>query len=541
MKRIILVLLIAFVLVESYGQTPTIKWQQCIGSLGGVKSDGIAETTNGYLFALTVQDGTGLPNYHGGNEIWLIETDTLGNKIWESCYGGSESDGAYKLISRNDQYYILAATQSTDGDVQSNNNGGSDYWVIKLDSEREIIWEKCYGSPGNEAPRDMIVTPDGGVVVMGRIFNSGGDVSVLYGSNDVWMFKTDSLGNLEWEKTLGNQWNDNGVSIMLNSEGNIILIGAVAHYGGMVECNTDDYYGDVWLVELDIQGNIVWQHCYGGSHYDLGYSVAEVAGGYIFAASSNSNDGDVSGHHGPAGNAPNGWADIWVVKIDLQGEIIWQKSIGGYDSELPKYISQTEDGGIIVIGVTFSNDGDVSGNHSNPDLMNDSDIWAVKLSPGGEIEWQQCYGGLGTEYLESPQTILKKSDYNYVIASSTDYGPSYDVECTPTGGNYLDKDAWIFEIGLDDTTALHESLPGSGNLDVYPNPATDYIIFEMPTKAIATATLINIFDIYGRKVAVLQMVSGKAVLDVRSFSNGIYFYKMGFEGHHYSGKIIVQR
>ena len=524
----------------AYSQIPVIKWQQCIGSLGGVKSDGIVETTNGYLFALTVQDGTGLPNYHGGNEIWLIETDTLGNKIWESCYGISESDGAYKLISKNDQYYILGATQSTDGDVQSNNNGGSDYWVVKLDSEREIIWEKCFGSPGNEVPRDMIVTPDGGVVVMGRIFNSGGDVSVLYGRNDVWMFKTDSLGNLEWEKTLGNQWLDNGVSIMLNSEGNIILIGAVAHYGGMVECNTDDYYGDVWLVELDLQGNIVWQHCYGGSHYDLGFSVIEVDAGYIFAAGSSSNDGDVSGHHGPAGNAPDGWPDIWVVKIDLQGEIIWQKSIGGYDSEFPMYITQTEDGGIIVIGKTFSNDGDVSGNHSNPDLMNADDIWVVKMSPGGEIEWQQCYGGLGSEDLENPHTILKKGDYNYVIASSTDYGLSFDVECTPTGGNYIDKDAWIFEIGLDDTTALHESLPGSGNLDVYPNPAKDYIIFEMQANKSTVSTPMEIIDIYGRKVASLQMVSGKDVLDVKSLSSGVYFYRLSHEGRYQAGKFVVR-
>lgn len=528
----------------AYSQIPVIKWQNCYGTQNTWNTGrGIVETENGYLIATGINDDVGAPNYHGGGDIWLIETDTLGNKIWESCYGGSESDGAYKLISRNDQYYILAATQSTDGDVQSNNNGGLDYWVIKLDSEREIIWEKCYGSPGNEAPRDMIVTPDGGVVVMGRIFNSGGDVSVLYGSNDVWMFKTDSLGNLEWEKTLGNQWNDNGVSIMLNSEGNIILIGAVAHYGGMVECNTDDYYGDVWLVELDLQGNIVSQHCYGGSYYDLGFSVIEVDAGYIFAAGSSSNDGDVSGHHGPAGIAPNGWPDIWVVKIDLQGEIIWQKSIGGYDSEFPMYITQTEDSGIVVIGLTSSNDGDVSGNHSNPDLMNDNDIWVVKLSPGGEIEWQQCYGGLGTEYLESPQTILKKSDYNYVIASSTDYGPSYDVECTPTGGNYLDEDAWIFEIGLEDTTGLNESLPGSGNLDVYPNPATDWAVFNYTLPDNNAEGEMMISDATGKLVATLPISGkqGQKVWDTRKIKSGVYFYTLNVSGFNKTGKIIISK
>jgi hypothetical protein len=87
---------------------------------------------------------------------------------------------------------------------------------------------------------------------------------------------------------------------------------------------------------------------------------------------------------------------------------------------------------------------------------------------------------------------------------------------------------------------LHESLPGLGNLDVYPNPAKDYIIFEMPARAVATATHIDIFDIYGRKVASLPMVSGKAVLDVRSFSNGIYFYRLSHEGRHQAGKFVVR-
>ena len=521
-----------------FSQIPEIQWQNCFGTDGANPSRGIMMTDNGYLIATGTLDGEGIPNFHGNGDMWLIEIDTSGNKIWEKCYGGSESDGAHKLISYLNYYYVLGATTSSDGDVQSANNGGLDYWVLKLDSEKEIIWEKCFGTPYNELPRDMIVTPDGGVVVMGRIFNSGGDVSVHYGSNDVWMFKTDSLGNLEWEKTLGNEWNDNGISIMLNSENNIMLMGAVDHFGGMVECGPDNYYGDVWLVEIDLLGNIVSQHCYGGSSYEYGVSIKETEYGYVFLANSYSNDGDVSGHHGPAGVPPNGWDDLWIVKLNHEKEIIWQNSFGGYDSDNAEFITQTLDGGLLAIGWTTSNDGNVSGNHSNPGL--DTDIWVLKLNSLGEIEWQQCYGGWGSERLESPYSILKKSDYNYVIASSTDFGPSGDVQCAPTGGNGNYRDAWIFEIDLDDTTALHESLPGSGNLDVYPNPAKDYIIFEMQANKSTVSTPMEIFDIYGRKVASLPMASGKAVLDVRSFTNGIYFYRLSHEGRHKAGKFVVR-
>ena len=441
MKKITTILYLVISIVVQ-GQISEITWQSCFGTLNNNPGNGIVKNENGYLIVTGTNDGEGLPNYHGASDIWLIEIDSLGNKTWENCYGGSGGDGAYKIIKENDNYFILAGTTSTDGDVQSVNNGGIDYWVLKLNKNKEIIWEKCYGTPYNEGPSDMLVAPDGGIIVMGRIFNSGGDVSVYYGSNDVWMFKTDSVGNIEWEKTLGNQWNDNGVSIMLNSENNVVLIGAASYYGGMVECDVNDYVGNVWIVELDLNGNIISQHCYGGSSYDLGFVIRELDDGYIFASGSNSDDGDVTGHHGPGGNPPDAWADIWVVKIDFQGEIIWQKSLGGYDSELPYYINNTEDGGFIVIGKTNSNDGDVSGNHSSGEY--DTDIWVVKLDSLGEIEWQQCFGGAGSERLENTHTILKKNDYNYVIISSSDYSPSYDVQCGTING--LERDVWLFEL-----------------------------------------------------------------------------------------------
>lgn len=542
--RPFIVVLISIMSVSIQGQAPEIKWQTCFGTNGYNPSYGIITTDDGYLLATGTSNGEGLPNYHGGGDIWLVEIDTMGNKLWEKCYGGSGGDGPFKLIRKNDNYFVLAGTTSTDGDVQSINNGSGDYWVIKLDFEKEIIWEKCYGSPGNEAPRDMIATPDGGVVVMGRIINSGGDVSVYYGSNDVWMFKTDSVGNIEWEKTLGNQWNDNGISIILNSEGNIMLIGAASYYGGLVECDVDDYYGDVWLVELDLQGNIISQYCYGGSSYDVGVEIEENENGYIFIAGSFSNDGDVSGHHGPAGVPPIGWADFWIVKINDEGEILWQNSFGGYDSENAEFITLTSDGGILAIGTTFSNDGDVSGNHSAPEGY-DTDIWAVKLTYAGEIEWQRCYGGWGDERLENPHTILKKSDYNYVIASSTDFVSGWDdIECG-IHANY-DRDAWIFEIDIDDTTGIFDTPARQDIIKVYPNPAKDYVIFKFEVQGSkfevgGKYAKIQIINVFGQQVATLLLTQQKTVWDTRAVQNGIYFYSLEIEGKLYDGKVVLHK
>ena len=438
---IIVALIITF---NSYSQFPEIVWQQCYGDDISNDYQAIEKTENGYIVGIGINSGENVSNYHGSADIWIFMADSSFNLLWERCYGGSDTDNPRKIININNGfYYIFGSTASIDGDVQSGNNGFNDIWVVKINSLGDIIWENTYGCTGYDDMRDMVLTPDGGFVMIDRIGIGGGDVTNFYGSGDVWMCKCDSLGNIEWEKTLGNDGLDNCVSMIINSEDNIMMIGAAQKHGGLVECYPDEVWGDVWLVELDLQGNMISQHCYGGSYYEVGFDIIEVDDGYVFTAHSDSDDGDVSGLHGPPGGVPNGHSDIWVVKLNEQFEIVWQKCIGGFYGEDPKYIEQIEDEGLLVIGTTFSNDGDVSGNHSMPGGY-DTDIWAVKLTPVGEIEWQQCYGGWGSERLENPNTILKKDDYNYVIASSTDYSPSYDVQCGTIGwGN---SDAWVFEI-----------------------------------------------------------------------------------------------
>ncbi len=580
MKNLVFILIF---LISKIGftQIPEIVLQQCYGTSEPDYDFAISETDNGYMFAIEVSAGDGLLNYHGLTDIWIISTDSIGTLLWEKCFGGSNYDSPRKIIRLiQNEYYILGGTKSTDGDVKSYNHGDSEIWIIKINGQGNLLWEKCYGSPGTDEPRDMILTQDNGFALLSRISSSGGDISQYYGLYDNWILKCDSIGNIEWEKTLGNEGLDNGISMIINSQGNIMMIGAVQLHGGMVECYPDGAWGDVWLVEMDLQGNIVSQHCYGGSDYDVGINILETENSYILSCYTTSNDGDVTGLHGPPGGPPNGHGDIWLVNLNKNYEILWQKCLGGYDQEDPEFITETDDDGYVIIGDTFSNDGDVSGNHSNPGT--DTDIWVVKLNEDGVIEWQHCFGGFRSERLENPHTILKKSDYDYVVASSTNYGPSYDVACTPTGGN-PDRDAWIFEIKTEDTTGIPVQQTENDALKVYPNPAKDYIIFEIPYNLSNNAVIPNpgagksagvrnppertgnvkagdsssrkagfgmtgadettvvIMNIYGQEVATKQITSEKTVFDLRQFREGIYFYWVEFDGFNYSGKIVVQR
>lgn len=439
----------------SYSQAPEIVDQQCYGDPENNYYQTIEETDNGYLLGIGISSGENVTNYHGLGDIWIISADSAHNMIWERCYGGSNSEIPRKIIRiNNSEYYVFGSSYSTDGDVQSATNDDGNLWVIKIDEMGNILWENSYGSVGYDEARDLILCPDGGFVMIARIYFGGGDVSNVYGSYDVWMCKCDSNGNIEWETTLGNDGSDNGATMLINSENNIMMIGATQKHGGVVECYPDEVWRDVWLVELDLQGNIISQHCYGGSDYDLGFNIVELNNGYVLSCYTCSNDGDVSGLHGPSGGPPNGWNDIWLVRLGEQFEIAWQKCLGGYNSDYPAYLTKTNNENIIIMGNTGSNDGDVSGNHSWPGGV-DTDIWAVKLSPDGELIWQQCYGGLGREGIVSPHTIIKKTDHNFLITSSFDFGPSYDVTCSNNSPNK--DDVWLFEI--KDCSQYSPSIP----------------------------------------------------------------------------------
>lgn len=433
-KPTILLFISLLVCSAGYTQVDSITWQQFYGTSDIDEPYGIEKCGEGYLFSISIStDAPGITNYHNNTDAWIVQTDSIGNILWERCFGGSGADGIRKILAIDDTtFYLFGYSYSSDGDVL--NGRPYNFWSVKIKKSGQIIWENSYGNRSCD-PRDAILTPDGGLLMMGRIMYAGGDVSAYYGRNDIWLCKIDSIGKIQWEKTLGNQGQDNALKIKLTSDSTFVMIGGHYESGGMIDCpdlGTDG--ADVWIVELDLYGNVIRQLCYGGSRNDLGFDIIAVDSGYVFAASTNSYDGNVSVWLGED--------DIWVVKLDNWGNIIWEKSIGGSDNEYPVYITQTEDKGFIVMGNTKSNNGDVSGNHSYYGYY---DIWVVNLDSEGELEWQHCFGGTDTERFWGIHTVLKKSDYNYVIAGQANYA-SMDVECEILSNPYYHPYAWIFEI-----------------------------------------------------------------------------------------------
>ena len=251
-------------------------------------------------------------------------------------------------------------------------------------------------------------------------------------------FSTYCLGQapaIQWQKCFGGSYGEIPNGILQTADGGYLICGSTTSVDGQVTGLHDpsSTNSDVWLVKTDASGNLKWQKCLGGSGSDAANAVIQAAdGSYVFVANTNSLDGDVTGDHG---------SDVWVVKVDTTGNIIWEKCFGGSLYDGGSAIRETSDHGFIVCGSTASNDGDVSGNHMGQGFP--TDVWIFKVSNTGSLLWQKCYGG--TSY-EEAVSIQQTVDGGFIAVGQTG---SNDGDVT---GNHGQDDYWL--IKLDPTGNL---------------------------------------------------------------------------------------
>lgn len=262
------------------------------------------------------------------------------------------------------------------------------FWTTFYAQAPEIEWQKSFGGSGVDRAHSVRQTTDGGYIVAGFSNSNDGDVTGNHGADDYWIIKLSHTGEMEWQKSYGGSYSDIAYSIQQTSDGGYIVVGISKSDDGDVIENYGYY--DVWVLKLNSTGYIEWQKCYGGSHDDVAYSIQQtIDGGYIFAGGSSSNDVDVTENQGVL--------DFWIVKLNSAGNMEWQKSYGGSENDFAQSIQQTADGGFIAAGRSSSNDGDVTGNHGS------DDYWIIKLNISGNMEWQKSFGGSGSDVANSIQ------------------------------------------------------------------------------------------------------------------------------------------
>ena len=358
---------------------------------------------------------------------------------WQQILGGTGNDIAYSVQQTTDGGYIVAGESgSNDGDVTGHHgNGGyggfSDYWVAKLNSLGIIEWEKSLGGTNSDIAYSIQQTTDGGYIVAGSSSSIDGDVTnshLPYGGfgPEGWVVKLNNAGNIEWEKSLGATTSGSVArSIQQTSGGGYIVAGYTGNF------NLPGHHGmnDYWVIKLNETGNMEWQKVYGGSNEDRAHSIQQTTdGGYIVAGYATSNNGDVTGNHSENGT------DYWVVKLNGLGNIEWQKALGGTRNDEAQSVQQTTDGGYIVVGESFSSDGDVTGHHGAYYV---ADFWVVKLNGIGVIEWQKSIGGTLGDRADS---VRQTTDGGYIVAGDSG---SNDGDANGNGSN-SSSDYWVVKL-----------------------------------------------------------------------------------------------
>jgi len=388
---------------------------------------------------------------------------------WEKLYGGSGDDEATSIQQTRDGGYIIAGySNSLYGEV-TGNHGGYDYWVVKIDAGGNLEWEKSLGGEWDEQTANILQTTDGGYIVAGYSKSDDDDVTGHHGNSgddDYWIVKLDQSGAIQWETSLGGTGDDIATYIKNTTDSGYIIAGYSDSRDGDVTGNHGSW--DYWIVKIDMTGNIQWENSYGGSAQDIVCDIQLTSdGGYIIAGYSSSIDGDVTGNH-PSSNGPSN--DYWVVKIDVNGSIQWENSYGGSGDDYATSIKQTNDGGYIVSGSSNSNDGDVTGNPNGG-------AWIVKLDSKGKIQWEKSYENAdaqqiiltsGGEYLLQGNSSIVKLDATGAVQWKE------NLTDTIYDGNSIDieptSDGWYIVTGISN---------GSDSLETGNHGGTDYWVAKL--------------------------------------------------------------
>jgi len=332
---------------------------------------------------------------------------------WAKCYGGNISESArFILPLQNGNFLVAGEGSSAVGDIIGVHNPPFlDYWLIEIDSLGAIQWQKCYGGSNLESLSSIQPTMDGGYILAGATNSNDGDVSgnhdTITGTYiDCWLLKLDASRNIQWQKCYGGSISDKAMEARQTADGGYIFTAGVHSNDGDVSGNHLTGTFDCWVVKTDSVGTIEWQECLGGDDFDIGSSIFQLGdGNYILVGTTSSINGDVTGNHGGQ--------DIWVVKLDTSGTILWQKCLGGSNNEIGEFIRETSDG-YFLAGNSQSNDGDVAGNHDSTGA--NYDLWIANLDDSANVIMQKCFGGSGYEFFDKP---LFCPDSGYAFAGFT--------------------------------------------------------------------------------------------------------------------------
>jgi hypothetical protein len=452
-----------------------------IGYSTAVDSSGNVYTTGSFQGTVDFDPGAGVANLTsaGSTDIFVSKLDSNGNYVWAKSIGGVTADtGRSITLDSLGNFYTTGSFQGTVdfdpgvGTANLTSTGSDDIFISKLDSSGNYVWAKNVGGVSAEAGNSIAFDASGNVYTTGSFqgtvdFDPGAGTANLVstaGNPDIFVSKLDSNGNYVWAKKMGGSFGDVGKFVALDVSGNVYTIGNFS----FIDADFDPGAGtanlmsagntDIFVSKLDSNGNYVWAKSIGGGSTDEGYSTAVDSSGNVYAAGYFSNSADFDPGAGVANLTSAGSTDIFVSKLDSNGNYIWAKSIGGSSTDIG-YSTAVDSSGNVYAAGYFSNsaDFDPGAGVANLTSAGSTDIFVSKLDSNGNYIWAKSIGG-----------------------SSTDIGNSTAVD---SSGN-------VYTTGSFQDTADFD--PGAGTANLTSAGSTDIFISKLAPNNAPTATSLSI-------------------------------------------------
>jgi hypothetical protein len=489
-------------------------------------------------------------------QVILLQCIAQPSIEWQRCYGGSENEEGRCIRPTSDGGFIIAGFSESEMAYQQNgdvmgHHGSHDWWVVKIDSQSNIEWAECLGGSYQDLSYSVVETSSGDFIVVGKSNSEDFDVSMLYGCSDIWVVKLDENGTVIWEKSFGGEGCETALNIIETTSEEYIICGNST----FIENGIWDT--DAFVLLIDTNGNLIWQKMYGGSGNDIAYEIMEIAeGGFIVLSASNSIDGDVLNNIGES--------DIWLFKINVLGEIVWQRTFGGSQLDVSYDFDNTDDGGLIVAASSYSDDFDIMGNNGGTDMnlikLNSDgiiewtrnyggsgfeggsiinaqygyvmairsgsedgdvpnnhglfDLWLVAVDEFGEIIWSQCYGGSGYDYINS----FCEADGGFVLAGRT---TSDDGDVSGIHGG---SDVWVVKLSED--VHVKEDVAES-LIEVFPTNPTDQLYVK--SNSLFKGQRFSIVDMTGKEVKTGIINADQIEIGISDLASGPYLFRINGE------------
>lgn len=528
---VLLFTLLGGIKIGLYSQS-LIQWQNTIDAEGSDKLSVMYQTLDrGYICAGTSASNASLDkteDSNGDGDFWIVKLDSVGELEWQNTIGGSLVENLYTADETMDKGHILGGRSysSISGDKTEDSKGKSDYWVVKLDSNGVIDWQKTIGGSSWDELKSIHQTYDGGYIC-GGISSSGvsGDkTESLKGVYDYWILKLDPIGNIEWQKTIGGNDFDQLTSIKQTFDKGYVVGGYSPSDASYDKTESSLGNDDYWILKLDSVGSIEWQNTIGGNSWDeLNEVIQSSDGGYLLAGTSYSNaTGDKT--EDTFGNA-----DYWVIKLDLNGQILWQNTIGGGSTDQLYSIQETNNGEILIGGTSYSN---MSGEKTE-DNHGSNDYWILMLNSIGEVQWQKTIGGAYSDHL---YTVVESNDGGYVLAGYSDSDISGDKTEDSESHAY-----WIVKLISDITTGENIQMSNVfNNVSVYPNPFTQQATLVVEDEHL-NDFIFKIYDSIGRVVRTSRYRGiDEVIIERDALKEGMYYFEIiDKDKVFYSGKFQI--